>query len=81
MQIYRIYVPGTCGEISIDVGAICDLICKSEGLSVASYVCSFLAFGEVWICSLNAPWQAQSRDPVHGSFSVSKAACDLLESV
>ena len=60
LQISRIYVPGTCSEISVDAGAICDLICKSEGLSVATCVCSFLASEEVWICNLNAQWQAES---------------------
>lgn len=53
-------MPGLCSEISSDAGAVCDLMCKSEGLSVASCVCSFLASGKVWICSLNALWQAQS---------------------
>ncbi|NWH81222.1 ACTZ protein, partial [Piaya cayana] len=67
---------GTCSGISAD--AVCDLICKSEGLSEASHVCSLLALG--LLATLNAAWQEQGWDPRCGSFLVLEAACDLLES-
>lgn len=71
-------MPGTCSEISVDAVAICDLLCKSEGLRVASCL------------QLSCVGRSLDMLPEHTmastklrswSLSVPEAACDLLESV